>query len=156
MRTLFDFLSPKINFTCKRYLSDPEDVKEAVQESMIKIFAKLNSFDSSKGELASWAYRISVNEALQVIRKQDRFKHESLDTNEVNDIAFGFDENLETNEVLQLINKLEGNYSLVFNLYYIEGFTHKEIAHKLGINEPNSRTYYTRAKRKLVELYSSM
>lgn len=156
MRTLFDFLTPSINYTCKRYLSDPEEINDAVQETMISVFSKLKTFNPEKGNLEAWVYRISTNNALQIIRSNKRHPTESIDNVEVEDINFEFDQQLNANEVIELINQLEGNYKLVFNLFYIEGYSHKEIAKLIDVKESTSRMFYFRAKKKLSEIYSDL
>lgn len=154
MRALFDAVSPKVNYVCQRHFDDPQDVKEAVQISMIRIFKKLEQFDPSKGEFFGWSYRIAMNESLRLIRKNARFEHEDIDEINKDSEDLGIDEQLNSSESLELLNCLKGNHRVVFNLFFVEGYNHKEIGEQLGISEITSRTTYHRAKKKLQEYYS--
>ena len=156
MRSLFDLLTPTINFIAKRYLTDNEHLDEVIQETMIKVFDNLSKFDKDKGTIESWVYRITVNESLQFIRKQKRFHTVPLENESNTDIELSIDSYLTENEMIELVNHLQGNYKLVFNLFCIEGYSHKEISARLGITESSSRVFCSTAKKQLREVYQTI
>lgn len=138
---------------CYRYVTNDEDVKDVLQESLIKIFTEFVSFDyRGAGSLTAWMRRIVVNECLQLLRRQS---HDPLllDT-ELPDLP---DEEPDTNrlttrELMYLLRKLPDGYRTVLNLYVIEGRSHKEIAELLHIKPDSSASQLHRAKNMLAHL----
>ncbi len=139
---------------CHRYSTLTVEPNDIFQEAFIQIFSVLDQFDESKGSIEPWLYRITVNVALKLIRKNKRYdeaaevqdvQHETLQV-ELND-------NLSYQELLGFINRLPEVQKIVFNLYAIEGFDHNEIGEKLNITASTSRSNYTRARQKLQEMH---
>jgi len=138
---------------CYRYISNDEDLKDVLQESFIKIFTQINSFDyRGKGSLVAWMSRIVVNESLQQLRRQ---KNDPLvlDT----EIPDSPDEDPDTDDLtpevlIKLLRKLPSGYRAVLNLYVIEGKSHKEIAEILHIKPDSSASQLHRAKNALAQL----
>lgn len=120
---------------------------------MIRIFDRLHKFDSTKGDLGGWSYRIAVNESLRLIRKNSSYDYDDIESVNTNDYALGFEEELNSQESLELLDHLKGSQRVVFNLFFVEGYNHKEIGEQLGIPEVTSRTTYFRAKEKLQKIY---
>lgn len=130
-----------------RYVGDPDVAKDVVQEAFIKIFTSLGQF-SAKGSFDGWLRRIVVNSALEYIRANNIF-FESIDSSEVVHIPAVDESALEhiaAEDLLRIIASLPTGYRTVFNMYAVEGYSHKEIAMQLGINESSSRSQYLRAK----------
>jgi RNA polymerase sigma-70 factor (ECF subfamily) len=120
---------------------------DAIQESYIKIFSKANSYSDSKGSLKSWMARIAVNECLQILRKQKRLvlldiSSTSLEPQSQEDVVA----QLSATEIYNEVEKLPVGYRTVFNLYVVEGYSHKEIGEMLTITPSSSRSQLTRAK----------
>lgn len=145
-----------------RYISDRDSAQEVVQESFIKIFDKLASFDR-KGSLEGWIRRIVVNTAIDSIRKS---KKEPYRTDDDNDFKMGAINPMEEQEDIDLfhlkaeiameaIQDLSPAYRAVFNLYVIENYSHKEIAEKLNISEGTSKSNLAKAKMNLMKLVTS-
>ncbi len=138
---------------CYRYITNDDDLKDVLQESFIKIFTQINSFEyRGRGSLVAWMSRIVVNESLQLLRRQ---KNDPLvlDT-ELPDLP---DEDPDTDnltpEVLtRLLRKLPEGYRTVLNLYVIEGKSHKEIAELLHIKPDSSASQLHRAKNMFAQL----
>lgn len=156
-RALFDKFAPKMLSVCMRYTKNKAQAEDILQDGFIKIFQKLSSF-KDKGSLEGWIRRIMVNTALDQIRKDVKFKNDVPMDNidyrlELNSYIL---ENLLAEDLLKLINEMPSGYKTVFNLFAIEGFSHKEIAEKLQISENTSKSQYSRAraylKEKLVQL----
>lgn len=155
-RQLVERYGPKLLVVCKRYVSKGLDSYDVFQEAWIKIFAALDRFDPEKGEFEGWIYRITVNEALKMIR--NNLKHdykEDVEDPVVQSDVVGTENifsELGYQELLQLIDNLPEWQRLVFNLSVIEGYNHTEIADKIGISTSTSRSQLTRAKQKLRQM----
>jgi RNA polymerase sigma factor (sigma-70 family) len=136
-----------------RYASDRMIAEDFLQEGFIRVFTKLDQFNST-GSLEGWIKRIMVNTALQHIRrsKQDPA---SVDADEGLIIADSAEtplDSLAADELLALIGKLPNGYRLVFNLYVLEEYTHQEIAAELGISEGTSKSQLARARQQLQKM----
>lgn len=143
---------------CSRYIIDCEDVKDVLQESFIKIFTKGSSFKyREEGSLKAWLRQIVVNESLVFLKKQGRQGLVVFDDKLITDISEDPEEdvnvlpNIPTDVLYQMIRALPPGNRIVFNLYAIEGRTHKEIAKLLGIQEMTSFSQLSRAKRMLAK-----
>lgn len=146
-RMLFDMFAPKMLTICIRYTKNRMEAEDILQEGFIKLFQKIDSF-SFQGSFEGWIKRIFINTALDHIRKEEKSKYfEDVDNPflSIQSDAFIL-ENLEADSLLKVIDFLPSGYKTVFNLFAIEGFSHKEIAELLNINENTSKSQYSRAK----------
>ena len=130
-----------------RYAQDSDDAKDILQESFIKIFNNLNQF-KNEGSFEGWMRKVVVNTALERLRKQNRLwlmdEYVTLQT-----LDYNYEhvlQDLNEKELIQVIQELSPRYRMVFNLYVIEGYSHKEIASKLKISEGTSKSNLSRAK----------
>ncbi len=137
---------------CLRYLFNREDALEATNDSFIKVFKSLNSFDDSR-DFKFWFRKILVNTALDYKRKNMRFSQaiELVDTEPQTTYSSAISQ-LSVKDILNLMKNLNEMQQVVFNLYEIDGYAHKEIGELLNIPESSSRTYLTRAKQTLQNL----
>ena len=150
MDALYARYADYLTGVCYRYITNDEDLKDVLQESFIKIFTQISSFEyRGSGSLQAWMTRIAVNESLQLLRRQ---KNDPLllDT-ELPDLP---DEDPDTDELtpevlVRLLRKLPQGYRTVLNLYVIEGKSHKEIAELLHIKPDSSASQLHRAKNML-------
>jgi len=152
---LFDKFAPQMMTVCNRYSNSQDQAADMLQEGFITVFQKLTQFDG-RGSLAGWVRRIMVNSALNVLRKEKKFAFseevetatgiESNMTDAISQMAF--------EEVSSLIQKMPTGYRTVFNMYAIEGYSHKEIANHLNVSESTSKTQYRKAKLYLQKLIS--
>lgn len=147
----------RIMVVCHRYATTSLEPSDIFQEAFIKIFAVLDQFNSEKGVLEAWIYRITVNVALKLIRKNIRYDQASEieDQLDNDDLKTELNDNLSYNELLAFIDKLPEMQRFVFNMYAIEGFNHDEIAEQLGISGSTSRSQYSRAKAKLKAMHAA-
>lgn len=136
-----------------RYINNQEDIKDVLQDSFIKIFSGLDNFEyRGEGSLKAWMARITLNETLKFLKRNSRF-----DTVEFSDSPLDLpaddphSENIPTDVIFNMIRELPVGYRTVFNLYVIEGKSHKEIADLLGISENTSASQLHRAKAILAE-----
>ena len=146
-KRIFDSLSPKMYSICLRYMGNRDEAEDVLQDGFLALFSKLDSY-SGEGSFEGWARKIFVNTALMTLRKNDVLKQSEDIEN-----AFGlFTENASAvqnvsyKELLKIIAELPVGYRTVFNMFAIEGFTHKEISEALGISEVTSRSQLQRAR----------
>lgn len=145
-RALFDKFAPKMLSVCLRYAKNKEQAEDVLQDSFIKIFSKLDLFKG--GSLEGWIRRIMVNTSLDQIRKDKKFKNDVA----VDSVEYKLEDNgyilesIHAADLLKLVQKMPVGYRTVFNLYAIEGYSHKEIAKELSVSESTSKSQYSRAK----------
>lgn len=132
---------------CIRYIGDRTAAEDVLQDGFITLFEKLESY-KGEGAFEGWARRIFVTTALMALRKKDALK-----MSDELDIARGMKaetvsqvQNIGYKELMTLIMTLPPGFRTVFNLYSIEGYSHKEIGEMLGISETTSRTQLSRAR----------
>ena len=125
-KELYDSFSRKMMGVCLRYVSDRETARDLLQEGFVNIFTSMHSY-AGTGSLEGWMRMIFVNGALEYLRKTDILRN-SADIGSVNE-QLGEDENviskLSAEELMNLIGKLPDGFRTVFNLYAIEGYSHK-------------------------------
>ncbi|MFT4666418.1 MAG: RNA polymerase sigma factor (sigma-70 family) [Polaribacter sp.] len=136
---------------CLRYGRNRSEAQDIMQEGLIMIFRDLRQFDPSRGEFRSWSNRIMVNVALRYLKKfQWQLSFEDLDSvQSEQDYSETSIEKLSAKELTQVIQQLPTGYRIVFNMYAIEGYSHKEIAALLNIAEGTSKSQLSKAKKML-------
>ena len=134
---------------CLRYAYTKTDASEILNDSFLKVFKGINSF-SEELPFKPWLRTIIVNTAIDYYRKNTRFSH-ILEIEQAENEGFNIDaiDSLAYYDLKNILDELPEPYRLIFNLYEIEGYTHKEIAEKTELNESTSRSYLARAKKKL-------
>ena len=138
---------------CSRYLGDRDEVKDILQESYVKIFTSLDSFEyRGEGSLRAWMSRVVVNNCLQAIRKNKNFRLDFSDNlpeiPEEDDAMF---DTVPVPVIQKMIRELPDGYRTVFNLFVFEEMPHKEIARLLGIKENSSASQLLRARALLAK-----
>ena len=130
---------------CLRYSNNETEAEDLLQESFIKAFNKLDTFNNN-GALGGWLRKIAVNTALEHYRK-NKNKTVVLDLNQVDSlIPDNAIESLELEDLLKKIQSLPTGFRTVFNLYAVEGYSHREIGEMLSISEGTSKSQYSRAR----------
>ncbi|MBD1397982.1 RNA polymerase sigma factor [Pontibacter sp. JH31] len=145
-RLLYDLYSKKMMVVCLRYAPTSFEAEDMMQEGFVKVFANIQNFKRDC-PLEFWVRRIMINTALKQLR-QKSLMTVSHETEEAGNIASA-DVNLtgySMDELLGMIQSLAPRYRMVFNLYAIEGYNHKEIGEMLGISEGTSKSQYSRAR----------
>ncbi|PWL31428.1 MAG: RNA polymerase subunit sigma-70 [Fluviicola sp. XM-24bin1] len=146
-RALFDKFAPKMLGVCMRYAKNTEQAEDVLQDGFVKVFTKLSNY-SGNGSLEGWIRRIIVNTALDEIRRNVKFK----DNVNVDDVDYKLEldshivEGLAADDLMKIVNDLPDGYRVVFNMFAIEGYSHKEIAMQLNISENTSKSQYSRAR----------
>ncbi len=143
---LYQRFSPKMYAVCLRYANKTEDAQDILQDGFVKVFKNLHMF-RGEGSFEGWIRRIFVNTAIEHYRRQVNLYpvtegHENvLEAKEVSVM-----DSLSMKDLMSVIQELSPGYKTVFNLYAIEGYTHKEIAEMIGISEGTSKSQLARAK----------
>lgn len=152
-RLLYEKYDALFFAVCKRYFTDIQQAEDALVKGFLKIFQNLKSY-SFEGSFEGWMRRIMINECLMELRKNKIF-HLNVD-----DYSSSISSNqeasqqIEEDDVMKLLDYLPDGCRLVFTLYVIEGYKHKEIAENLGITEGTSKSQLNLAKTKLKEMLS--
>ena len=132
---------------CLRYMGDKDSAEDILQDGFVTLFSKLDSYTGA-GSFEGWARRIFVNTALMSLRKKDALKNtEDLDV--AWNMASGDPSPIQkigSDDLLKMVAALPPGFRTVFNMYVIEGYSHKEIAEALGISETTSRSQLQRAR----------
>ena len=146
-KAIYDLLAAKMFAVCLRYMGDRDSAEDILQDGCVTLFSKSDSFTGA-GSFEGWARRIFVNTALMSLRKKDALKN-SEDVQS----AWGISSDAPTaieeigyDELMKMIAALPPGFRTVFNMYVIEGYSHKEIAEALGISETTSRSQLQRAR----------
>jgi len=154
-KTLYSRFAPKMYSVCLRYSGNAEDAQDLLQEGFIKVFKNLNKFRGD-GSFEGWIRRIFVNTSIEHFRKKVNLYTVS-ETQEVTieDKGLNVLDNLAEKDLMTMIQELSPGYRAVFNMHVIEGYSHKEIADILGINEGTSKSQLARAKTVLKKMVES-
>ena len=147
-RLLFDHYAGKMMAICRRYTRDQMEAEDMLQDGFIKIFTKISQVNG--GNLEGWMRQVFVHTCLSNWKNNKRL----MFVNEDQGFKISMDEEnglqqMETHELLKLIDELPQGAKIIFNLFAVEGFQHKEIAGMLGITEGASRAQLTRARQLL-------
>ena len=148
---LFRYYHEKFYGICLRYLYNTEIAEEVVMDAFMKIFQKIDQYRD--GSFEGWMKTIVIHQSIDYYRKHknDPFFSE-IDYELKKTPAPKASQLMEAQELMQMLSMLPTGYRMVFNMYAIEGYQHKEIAKKLGITESTSKTQYLKARKKLQQL----
>ncbi|MCH2235936.1 MAG: RNA polymerase sigma factor [Crocinitomicaceae bacterium] len=152
-KTFYEKFARKMMGVCLRYAASYEEAQDVLQDGFIKVFNNLDRYQN-KGSLEGWVRRIMVNTSLDAYRKNKKHQQDvSMD-----DVSYLVEdkgyiiENIQADDLLKLVQSIPEGYRVVFNLYAIEGYSHKEIAERLGVTESTSKSQYSRAKKLLRQM----
>lgn len=154
MDVLYAEYADYLTSVCARYIPDDDELKDVLQESFIKIFSKIGEFNyRGNGSLRAWITRIVINESLILIRKKKNSPIINLEK-EPPDVQDDEPEigNLSQEVLTNMIRQLPDGYRTVFNLFVIEGKSHKEIAKILNIKADSSASQFHKAKKQLAKM----
>lgn len=147
-KQLFEYYSKRMMGVCLRYAKDAEEAQDVLQMGFIKVFEKLDMYNA-KGSLEGWIRKIIVNTALDIIRKNKKFMNDV----EMDKVDFQLHHNsenavdsLSAQDLLKVIHNMPPGFRTVFNMFAIEGYSHKEIAEELNISVNTSKSQYSRAR----------
>ncbi|GAB5416093.1 MAG: RNA polymerase sigma factor [Crocinitomicaceae bacterium] len=154
-RMLYEKHASMVYTVCYRYAKNAEDANDVLQETFINVFSNLDKYKGS-GSFEGWIRRIAVNCSIRQYQKNER-RVDDGDIDYSPDAQTYADaiDHLSAEEILHQINQLPDGYRIVFNMYAIEGYSHKEIAEHLNISESSSRSQLSRARVALMEMVGS-
>lgn len=145
-KALYDIYSSKMYGLCHRYLKDAMEAEDVLIVAFTRIFERIDQF-KGEGSFEGWIRRIVVNEALTSLRKRrNMYLDAELEEADYQLDYRNLEDHLEAEDLMQLINALPTGYRIVFNMYAIDGYSHKEIADSLGISENTSKSQLSRAR----------
>ena len=153
-KQLFEYYSRRMMGVCLRYFKDVEEAQDVLQMGFIKVFEKLEMYNQ-EGSLDGWIRKIIVNTALDNIRKNKKLQN-NVDIDKVdyqlashNETAI---EAMSAQDLLEVIQRMPTGFRTVFNMYVIEGYSHKEIAEELNITVSTSKSQFSRARAYLQKI----
>lgn len=150
-KLLYNMYAGKMLSVCMRYINDKSEAEDVLQEGFIKIFAHIIHFRGD-GSFEGWMRRIFVNTALSVLRTKQLKFVDSIDHHlNFTSVEPSVFDKIGSQEIFELVRSLPNGYRVVFNLFAIEGYSHKEIADMLNITESTSRTQFLKARNVLKE-----
>ena len=151
---LYTRYAARVYTLCRRYLGDDDKAKDLLQESFIQALDKIDTFRfSGNGSLYAWIRRIAINKALNQIKRQ-RWETVSLDLWVQDNVQDPTEEEMEAvpqEKLLEWIARLPDVRRTVFNMYCIDGYSHKDIGKMLGISEKGSASALAKARKQLKE-----
>jgi len=155
-RALYEKFRVQWYMILQRYASNRTEADDMFQEGLINVFKNLKQFNSDKASFSTWSTRVMINAGITFLKKQSWAKSMG-DVSE----AYGLSTDEETvyekiaaKELTHMVQRLPTGYRLVFNMYVVEGYSHKEIAQALGVSEGTSKSQLSKAKNKLREYLS--
>ncbi len=151
-KELYKRFSSKMYGVCLRYAANAEEAEDILQEGFIKVFKKVGSF-RKEGSFEGWIRRIFVNTAIEQFRKKNylqpitEYEEATIEGKYVSVL-----DSMAEKDIIGLVQQLSPGYRTVFNMYVVEGYTHKQISEALGISEGTSKSQLSRAKQILQTL----
>jgi RNA polymerase sigma-70 factor (ECF subfamily) len=134
---LYQRFAPKMYGVCLRYAANAEEAEDILQEGFIKVFNKMGSF-RGEGSFEGWIRRIFVNTAIEQFRKKTYLQPiTETEENTFEGKYLSVLDSLAEKDIIQLVQQLSPGYRTVFNMYVVEGYTHRQIADALGFREPS-------------------
>ncbi len=151
---LYKLTGPKMLGLCRRYCKNDDDAHDALQEGFVKVFTSIEKY-RGESSVETWMGRIFINTAIDLYKKGNKYGKlfgslpDELDAKEeeYHDNPFP----CSAEEILKVMDEMPEGYRIIFNLYCLENYTHKQIADLLGISEGTSKSQYARAKKFIYE-----
>ena len=145
---LFEIHAPKMLSVCRYYIKDVQHAESVMLKGFFKVFSKINSF-KSEGNFEGWIRKIMVRESISFLRTQKKIEFSIDDVIIRNEQTNNINLEMDVAQIQQLIDELPDGYRIVFVMYAIEGYKHKEIAKELDISESTSKSQLFKARKLL-------
>jgi RNA polymerase sigma-70 factor (ECF subfamily) len=143
---LYDKYAKKMFAICLRYIKTPDEAEDTMINAFMKVFTNIRKFEG-KGSFEGWIKRIMVNESLTYLRRnKSMYLEVEIEKADYEPDYNTLSNQLETEDLMKMVGNLPVGYRTVFNLYAIEGYSHKEIAEQLGVNINTSKSQLSRAR----------
>ena len=151
-KQLFERYAPRMLTVCRRYITDNDQAEDVMLVAWVKVFERIGQF-RGQGSFEGWLRRVMVNESLTWLRQNKQmYLHTDLDEADRSPDLGVLENHLEAEDIMKMVQQLPAGYRTVFNLYAIEGYSHKEIAKTLDITENTSKSQLSRARLHLQKL----
>lgn len=150
---LYRQYAPVLLAVCTRYVADKSEAEDILQDAFFKILKSIKEYQG-KGHFENWMKKIVVNTAITHFhREKKHYYHDDIETVKDYELQFNLspDKVFDAQELNEVLKRMPEGYRVIFNLYAIEGFKHREIAEKLKIEESTSKTQYLRAKNWIIK-----
>jgi RNA polymerase sigma factor (sigma-70 family) len=150
---LYSMYSKAMYNICTRMLNSREEAEDILQEAFSEAFYRLGSF-RQESTFGAWLRRIVVNRCINALKKK-KLDVVPLDDQGIQVLSSNIEPDTELyspERILRALSKLPDGYRIVFSMYILDGYSHKEIAEMLNITESTSKTQYLRAKQRIKEL----
>ncbi|MCP4124031.1 MAG: RNA polymerase sigma factor [Bacteroidetes bacterium] len=145
-KELYDLMSPRMFAICRRYADSYQTAEDLLQEGFIKVYKHIGNYRGD-GSFEGWVKRIFINTAIEHFRKQARmYPITNLESVDYYISVTNMADRLELEDLQNMIKKLSPGYRTVFNLYIVEGYSHREIGEMLNISEGTSKSQLSRAR----------
>lgn len=147
-KEFYGLFARKMMGVCIRYAAGVDEAKDFMQEGFLQVFDKIGTFNST-GSLEGWVRKVMINTCLMELRKTKQL------FSDVEEIQIGEDQvytYMNEQDILKFIQRLPKGFRMIFNLYAVEGYSHKEIAEKLQISEGTSKSQYARSRKALQDM----
>ena len=145
-KQLYDRYASKMLGVCTRYIRESDQAEDVMIGGFVKVFQKIDQY-KGQGSFEGWLRRVMVNESLTYIRRnKSMYLEVDIEYADYEPDYNALSNHLEAGDLLSLIKKLPVGYRTVFNMYAIEGYSHKEIAEQLGVSENTSKSQLSRAR----------
>lgn len=154
-KELYVLTAEDVMRSIQRYINDKSLAKDIFQDTYMRIFDKIHLFDIKRGNIGAWTGKIATNMALAQLRKTKVFSdidqlpislHPATENESI--------DNMSADEVMAIVQNLTESYRIIFLMNVVDGYSHREIAEKIGIKESSSRSQLVRARHKLKLLIS--
>jgi RNA polymerase sigma factor (sigma-70 family) len=148
-KRLYEQYSSKFYALCCRYVKDKMEAEDVLITAFTKILDKIDQY-TGEGNFEGWMRRVMVNEALSYLRRnKNMYLETTIEAANYEPDYNKLENQLEAEDLMKLIETLPSGYKIVFNMYAIDGYSHKEIAEQLGITESTSKSQLSRARTAL-------
>lgn len=147
-RILYELYAPKMLSVCRYYISDMQHAEEMMLNGFFKVFTKLKDF-KQEGSFEGWIRRIMIREAISFLRQQKNVEFSTDEIEVYDEVTNNIKTEMEVEEIQLLIDNLPEGYRIVFVMYAIEGYKHREIAELLSITEGTSKSQLFKARKLL-------
>ena len=148
-KALYEHMAGKMFAVCCRYVKDRMEAEDVLVTSFMKVFERIDQF-KNEGSFEGWVRKVVVNESLSYLRKnKSMYVETEIETADQEPDLGRVDNHLEAEDLLKMVSELPSGYRIVFNMYAIDGYSHKEIADFLGISENTSKSQLSRARSHL-------
>lgn len=145
---LYELFAPKMLSVCRQYIADIHHAEDVMLIAFMKVFKHLNNF-RNEGSFEGWVRRIMIRESITFLRKQKHVEYFTDEVPESNNTFIVTESLLAVNDIQRLIDELPEGYRIVFLMYAVEGFKHREIAEELRISVNTSKSQLFKARKLL-------